>query len=182
MVVSKNENVSKKKKFGWTLVLLILAVISIWFVVWNPSGCIELGDTVTISYSASLEDGTLIEEYTEDMPMVFVVGEWSVRILDEAIIDMKKGGSKTIGVSPEDWYGDRYNPNKVQDIPLLMLKQFEVIPEVGKYIEFGDIQWVIKELKGAGDAQMVVIDTNPVYTWQNLEYKFKVLNVTKVGK
>jgi len=87
------------------------------------SGCIgdktvKIGDTISINYTGSLEDGTVFDtsiesvakEYDifkpEFIPLQFKVGEHGIIAgLNEGVIGMKVGETKTLTIKPEKAYG-----------------------------------------------------------------------------
>jgi len=64
------------------------------------------GDTVTVIYQASLEDGSVFDAAEEDEPLVFVLGEGDVLPgFENAILGMQMGERKIVQVPPEEGYG-----------------------------------------------------------------------------
>jgi peptidylprolyl isomerase len=65
------------------------------------------GDTVRVHYHGTLVDGTVFSStYDEKEPFEFTIGKQSVLPkFEQAVIDMKKGETKTIYVSPQEAYG-----------------------------------------------------------------------------
>jgi peptidylprolyl isomerase len=66
------------------------------------------GDTVRIHYTCKLEDGTVADSSGID-PIEFTLGKGDViKGLEEAVIGMKVGQSKTINIPPDKAYGLRH--------------------------------------------------------------------------
>lgn len=66
------------------------------------------GDTVTITFQGTLDDGSIFDESGEGDPLVFVIGENEVLPgMEMAILDMVAGDQKTVTVPPEQGYGVR---------------------------------------------------------------------------
>jgi len=64
------------------------------------------GDTVTVIYQASLEDGSVFDAAEENEPLVFVLGEGDVLPgFENAILGMQTGERKIVQVPPEEGYG-----------------------------------------------------------------------------
>ena len=64
------------------------------------------GDTVTVIYQASLEDGSVFDAAEEDDPLIFVLGEGDVLPgFENAVLGMQVGERKLVQVPPEEGYG-----------------------------------------------------------------------------
>lgn len=64
------------------------------------------GDTVTVIYQASLEDGSVFDAAEEDDPLIFVLGEGDVLPgFEHAVLGMQVGERKLVQVPPEEGYG-----------------------------------------------------------------------------
>lgn len=78
---------------------------------------VQAGDTVSIHYKGTLEDGTVFDSSEGRDPLQFEVGSGQIIPgLDRALPGMAVGESKTVTVEPDDGYG-QVNPNAVQDVP-----------------------------------------------------------------
>ena len=76
---------------------------------------VALTDTVTISYTAALENGELIEQ--TEQPLTLSIGSHTICPAVEAcLLGMVSGQSRVICVQPEDAYG-LHQPELVQEIP-----------------------------------------------------------------
>lgn len=66
------------------------------------------GDTVTITFQGTLDDGSIFDASGDDDPLCFVVGENEVLPgLELAVLGMQVGDRKTVLVPPEQGYGLR---------------------------------------------------------------------------
>ena len=76
------------------------------------------GDTVTITYQGTLDDGSIFDESGEGDPLVFVVGENEVLPgMEIAVLGMAAGDQKTVTVPPEQGYGVR-QPRLVEKVAI----------------------------------------------------------------
>lgn len=76
----------------------------------------DSGDRVQIHYTGRLTDGTTFDSSEGRDPLEFVAGsEEVIPGLDQAILDMEEGESRTVTVPPEEAYGDR-KPGLVQEV------------------------------------------------------------------
>jgi peptidylprolyl isomerase len=119
----------------------------------------EKGNTVTINFTGTLEDGTVFDSTLEDMecdgeccsdgcdedgceddecgcgehasgPMTFVLGEEILfPQIDAAIVGMTPGEKKTVQIAAADAFGE-YDKEKIFTVPRSDLPE-DLIPEVG---------------------------------------------------
>jgi peptidylprolyl isomerase len=67
---------------------------------------VKQGDTIRIRYIGRLEDGTVFDSSEGRPPLEFTVGEGEVIPgLEQGVIDMIHGETKTITITPELGYG-----------------------------------------------------------------------------
>ena len=77
---------------------------------------VQLLDTVSVSYTASLASGEMIEEVPESSPITLAIGSGHIlRAVEAAMMGMQIGDSRTMHILPEDAYGV-YDPQLRQDI------------------------------------------------------------------
>jgi FKBP-type peptidyl-prolyl cis-trans isomerase 2 len=86
------------------------------------SGCgknntVQMGDTASIDFTSKFSDGTLFE--SGSMSLTVGSGEF-VKGVEDGMIGMKAGGSKTFTVAPDMGYGSLYDQNKLQKISQLI--------------------------------------------------------------
>ncbi|XP_020891758.1 70 kDa peptidyl-prolyl isomerase isoform X2 [Arabidopsis lyrata subsp. lyrata] len=87
------------------------------------------GATVTVSYVAKLEDGTIFErkEVGEEEPLVFVTDEEQVITgLDKAAATMKKGEKAVLKISPEYGFGNVEVQRDLAKVPQCSTLIYEV--------------------------------------------------------
>jgi FKBP-type peptidyl-prolyl cis-trans isomerase len=91
---------------------------------------VKAGDTVTVNYIGTLEDGSQFDNsYVKGKPFTFTVGNGEViKGWDEGLIGMKKGGQRILVIPSELAYGNRAvgpipaNANLVFAIELVDIK------------------------------------------------------------
>ncbi|MFZ5996913.1 MAG: FKBP-type peptidyl-prolyl cis-trans isomerase [Nitrospirota bacterium] len=67
---------------------------------------VKEGDTIKIHYTGKLEDGSVFDSSEDGNPLEFTVGEGElIPGLEQGVIGMTEGETKTITVSPELGYG-----------------------------------------------------------------------------
>jgi FKBP-type peptidyl-prolyl cis-trans isomerase 2 len=77
---------------------------------------VALTDTVSISYTATLENGEVVEKVPATRPITLSIGSGRVlKAVEACLLGMNPGETRTINVQPEDAYGP-YFENLVHDI------------------------------------------------------------------
>lgn len=116
-------------------ILLLFIAASIIF-----SGCLDqktvkTGDNVSVDYVGSFQDGKVFDTSIESVakenqlydpdrkyaPLPFIVGNMEViKGMDEGVIGMKVGDSKTLTIPPEKGYG-MTNPELIRSYPVIQV-------------------------------------------------------------
>ncbi len=161
-----------KKWIYWILSVLVISTI---FIVWCDSpDKVHLGDTATITYVATFADGTTFQ----NSGATFLV--WSGQVipaLDEWVLGMKVGKTKTLTVAPVKWFGNLYEQNKVQKISRFLFDKIKIKITNWALVDFWWITWIIKWVeKGTQGDELVLFDINPRETWDNLVYKVTLVS------
>lgn len=83
---------------------------------------VALTDTVTIAYTATLENGELIDKSQEDKPITLSIGGGKLfKAVEACLFGMEPSETRMINVQPEDAYGHHLQ-ELVQDVPLAGFK------------------------------------------------------------
>ena len=83
---------------------------------------VALTDTVTIAYTATLENGELIDKSQEDKPITLSIGGGKLfKAVEACLFGMEPSETRRINVQPEDAYG-LHLQELVQDVPLAGFK------------------------------------------------------------
>ncbi|HKK00710.1 MAG TPA: peptidylprolyl isomerase [Desulfuromonadales bacterium] len=76
----------------------------------------EAGDTVTVSYTGRLKDGTVFDASPDGKPLMFILGRQEVIAgFDAAVGGMVVGEKRTVTVPPEQAYG-KAKPELVEEV------------------------------------------------------------------
>lgn len=138
---------------------------------------VQEGRTVTLHFSARLEDGFEVESTAGGEPLTYEVGDGTlIGGLEVLIIGLQPGDRRTFVIGPEESFGFR-DPANIHDMPR---DQFE--PDIdltpGNIIEFttpaGD------ELPGAvleADDDRVTVDFNHPLAGHTLTFDVEVVAV-----
>lgn len=139
----------KRGRSRWVYVGIVIVLFVIAFVVGTQDavtglfvgGGVVEGDSVSVLYAGSLEDGTVFDtniperaqaaglERTTFDPLEFTVGAGSViEGFDEAVLGMRVGQTKTVTIPPEQGYG-LPDPSLIQTVERVqVLERVETIP------------------------------------------------------
>lgn len=64
--------------------------------------------TVKVHYTMKLDDGTIVDSSTQRDPIEFTIGEGSILPgIEQEVIGMSPGDSKTVHLSPDQAHGER---------------------------------------------------------------------------
>ena len=136
------------------------------------------GKRVSLEYTLTLEDQTVIDTNVGKTPLVYTHGtQQIVPGLEKQLAGLKTGDTKKVEVSPEEGYGEA-DPNRFQEVPT------ENIPEEARSVG--------KKLQGQGpDGQMmfaqvtevkektIIVDLNHPLAGKKLFFDVKVLKIEK---
>ncbi len=83
----------------------------------DPNRTVKSGDTVSVDYTGTLDDGAQFDSSKGRSPLSFVVGQGQViKGFDDAVTGMKVGDTKKVHIEPQDAYGLRRD-DLVIDVP-----------------------------------------------------------------
>ncbi|WP_340818637.1 peptidylprolyl isomerase [Methanolobus sp. WCC4] len=137
---------------------------------------IEDGDTITIDYTGTLDDGTVFDSSEKhDEPLVFTVGAGQVIPgFDEAVKGMEVGEEKTFRIEAADAYGE-VNPDMTQTVPRSML-QSDCEISAGMVIMVGtaDGQQMPARIAEVTD-ETIVLDMNHPLAGKALTFSIKIV-------
>lgn len=70
---------------------------------------VQPGDTVTISFTATLETGEIVEQIKKEKPRSYTLGQGKLfPAVEITLLGMKSGTSRTVTIDPEDAYGTHH--------------------------------------------------------------------------
>ena len=137
------------------------------------------GDRVKVSFTGTLEDGTIFGQTHEDEPFEFTIGEKSVLPkFESAVIGMEEGEDKTFLIAPEDAYGHRDEKRvftaEKSEIP------DHIEPEIGKKIQvqMGNGQMAILTVLDVSEDK-VTFDANDPLAGEELTFEIKLLEIVQ---
>lgn len=139
------------------------------------------GDTVTLHYKGSFEDGTVFDSSETHGALKFTVGKGMVIPgFEEAVLGMKAGETKTVTIPPEKGYGPR-NEELLIKIDKKELPE-NLDPVLGQRVEFSKekqrLQLTVAEV---GD-DAVVFDANHPLAGKTLVFELLLLEIEGEGE
>jgi peptidylprolyl isomerase len=121
-----------KMKYAVLLCIALIAAISV-------IGCGEEksaadGDTVSVHYTGTLNDGSQFDSSIGKDPLVFVLGAGNmISGFENAVRGMKVGESKTVTLSPDEAYG-QHREELIATVNREELPE-GMVPEVGRQLQ-----------------------------------------------
>lgn len=124
---------------------------------------VALTDTVTITYTAALENGEIIAKQAEALPVA--IGSGAVcKAVEACLFGMEPGQTRVIAVQPEDAFG-LHVPELVQEIPLTQVQGKAVQPGMILSLQVqqeGKCCQVPATVKAVGERSMTVDYNHPL--------------------
>ncbi len=139
------------------------------------------GDTVSLHYKGTFEDGTVFDSSETHGALKFTIGKGMVIPgFEEAVVGMKLGETKTVTLPPEKGYGSH------RDDLLITMDRKELPPDlnpvVGQRLEFSKdkqrLQFTVAEV--SDDA--VVFDANHPLAGKTLNFELLLLEIEGEGE
>jgi|Deesub1362A_J573_1020465.scaffolds.fasta_scaffold00512_4 FKBP-type peptidyl-prolyl cis-trans isomerase SlyD len=142
---------------------------------------VKKGDFVKISYTARLEDGTIIDSTDEKVAresgvfeerarygdIIVVVGDGHViKGLDEALEGKEVGFKGEVEVPPEKAFGE-YDPENKE---IVTLTKFKERPSIGQKVQVGEKYGYVERIIG----RRVIVDFNHPYAGKKIIFDFEI--------
>lgn len=140
----------------------------------------KTGDTVSIHYTGTLEDGTVFDSSVEREPLQFELGSGQViKGFDSGITGMSVGEKKSLVIPPEEAYG-LVNPELVSELPRdqfpdnIKLEKDLVLQS--KTPDGHIVTVVVTDLTDTS----VTIDANPPLAGKTLNFDVELMKITQL--
>lgn len=155
--------------FGAVAVTLV-AVAAIWWVLREEGPVAQLGDTVSVHYRGTLDDGSEFDSSAGRDPLQFTVGAGQVIPgFDNAVVGMQVGEKKEVRLEPDDAYGERTD-ERVIAVPK---EQAPEGLEVGQQVMLGQAPATVVEVTD----EAVTVDANHPLAGQALTFEIELVGV-----
>jgi len=139
------------------------------------------GDSVSLHYKGTFEDGTVFDSSDTHGALKFTVGKGMVIPgFEEAVVGMKLGETKTVTIPPEKGYG----PHK--DELLIKIDRNEIPPDlepvVGQRVEFSKDKQRLQLTVVEATDDAVTFDANHPLAGKTLVFELLLLEIEGEGK
>ncbi|NQV04921.1 peptidylprolyl isomerase [bacterium] len=137
----------------------------------DPDAVAGVGNTVSVHYTGTLDDGSQFDSSAGREPLQFEIGAGEVIPgFDDAVTGLKVGDTVTVRLTPEEAYGE-HDPANVQDVPLDQLPEGvnagdELVSPIGAVV-------VVQSV----DADSAIIDFNPPLAGQALTFEIALVSI-----
>lgn len=137
----------------------------------------RLGHFVKIQYAIKQPDGRVMGASSANKPLGFTIGKGKVlKGLEQGVIGMLAGQSRTITVPPDQGYGQR-NPELVITVKKQELPTQNDI-KVGRTVQYmNESGAMVNFLIIAADQDTVTLDANHPFAGQELIYEVTMISV-----
>lgn|GEM_PF-6121616 len=131
-----------------------------------------------------MPDGSVFKTTEGQDTLRFVVGSGEViQGLDEGVVGIKLGKTKTIEIKADKAYGAEYNEKKVQKVAKYILEISKIEPKEGERLKLGNEEGLVKGFETDDKGyEYVLLDINPPYTYETLTYQVTIKALEKSVK
>ncbi len=135
------------------------------------------GNTVSVHYTGTLDDGTVFDSSVGGEPIQFTVGEGEVIAgFEEAVVGMKAGETRRERFPPERAYGD-YRDDLVFNVDRAQLPDSSEL-QVGDVVSIGFADGTSAPVQVAGvDAQSIKLDANHPLAGKALTFDLTLVSI-----
>ena len=134
------------------------------------------GARVSLQYTLTLDDGTVVESNVDGEPLSYTHGEGQiVPGLEQGLEGLGQGAEKSVEVAPEDGYGP-VHPEAVQEVPKARIPEgaHRVGAELQGQTDDGDVlQARVTEVKD----DTIVVDFNHPLAGKTLHFRVKIVEI-----
>ena len=135
------------------------------------------GDTVTVQYTGTLEDGTVFDSSEGREPLQFTIGSGDlIPGFEEAVVGMEPGQTRKATLAPEEAYGER-SEEMVFQVERDQLPE-DVDPDVGDRLEAKDPQGNKFAVSVAAvQDEAVTLDANHPLAGRDLTFEIELVSI-----
>ncbi len=137
---------------------------------------IKKGDTVSVQYIGTFNDGTEFDRSRPDSPLRFKVGSGQVIPgFDNAVLGREKGDAFSVAIPAAQAYGEQ-DPSLIFSIPLESVPQ-NIHPETGMMLHVGTDQGELEVTVTAIDEKNITLDANHPLAGKDLVFSLEIISV-----
>jgi peptidylprolyl isomerase len=169
----------KQVRYGIVAVAGIIIIAICWFVIFNPFVA-KAGDTVTVYYTGTLDDGSVFDTNVNATPLTFTVGKGMVIPgFEEAVSGMAVNEEKMVRIPADKAYGS-YNRSLVHVLNRSVLPA-NTTPVVGQFFTIRSTidgtASVVKIINVTPSA--ITLDENHELAGKDLTFSIKLVAINK---
>lgn len=138
---------------------------------------VQLFDTVSVSYTASLPAGDIIDSAPETKPITLVIGSGRIlKAVEASLLGMEPGQTRTVDILPEDAFGP-YHRDLVHEVPRAVFAD-RIDPKPGMIlslaIERDGVHQQVPATVLAADREAVTVDYNHPLAGKTITYTVRL--------
>ena len=181
-VKGKERVVQKKKQYrmaGIVIAAVVIIGIILFFTMFSPFGA-KTGDTVSVYYTGTLDNGTVFDSNMNGTPLSFTLGQGMlITGFEDAVKGMSAGDQKTVRIPVEKAYGP-YRADLVHEMSRSIFPANET-PVIGQMYTFKRTgsNTINRFTVLNYNSSMVTIDENHLLSGQNLTFTIQLVSVSK---
>jgi len=181
-IKGKERVVERRRQYkivGLVVAGVIIVAVILLFLLFNPFVA-RAGDTVTVYYTGTLDNGTVFDSNMNGTPRSFVLGSGQlIAGFNEAVTGMGANDQKTVRIPVEKAYGP-YRTELVHDMSRSIFPANEP-PIVGEYYTFKrSSDGAVSRVKVVNvTSSTVTIDENHVLAGQDLTFTIRLVSFVK---
>jgi len=160
-----------------TIVLLSVMLLGAMLIAGCGGTQANIGDTVKVHYTGTLEDGTIFDTSLEREPLEFTLGKGQlIAGFEQAVIGMQVGQLKTVNIPAEQAYGS-YNDELVFVVEQDQLPE-NLEPVVGQqlYTDQPDGQILIVTVIEVSE-DSITVDANHPLAGKDLTFEIELIEI-----
>lgn len=137
----------------------------------------KTGDTVSVHYTGTLEDGTVFDTSRERDPLEFTLGEGRVLPgFESAVLGLEPGDSASTTIPPEKGYGER-REDLVLTVPREQLPD-TIEPKPGQQLEMRTPDGrALPVTVVQADDRVVLLDANHPLAGRELRFELELVGI-----
>jgi|AntAceMinimDraft_12_1070368.scaffolds.fasta_scaffold09834_3 peptidylprolyl isomerase len=138
---------------------------------------VKAGDTISVHYTGTLEDGTVFDTSKERDPLQFEVSSgMMIPGFDAAVLDMAAGDNKTVNIVAEEAYGEA-REEMVATFPRTSFPE-EIDPEIGQQLALTTpsgqpLNVIVTKVEGDD----ITLDGNHFLAGKDLTFEIEVVEI-----
>lgn len=141
---------------------------------------VQITDTISVSYTAQLDSGEIIEGAPETKPVILSIGSGRIlQAVEASTIGMEPGETKTVKILPEDAYGP-YFKDLIHELPIASFGN-KVAPKPGMIlslaIEKDGVEQQVPATVLAINNDSVTVDYNHPLAGKAITYTVKLHSI-----